>query len=146
MVEKSWNTSFRIMYDLPYATHRYFVQPVSEKPHARNLLLGGFLRFVKQVEQSAKSVPRNLLNLVKKDTRSTTGSNLRNILLMTTTHLIEEVEFNDIKHLEYAPTKLQDVWKIASVREIVDIKAGMKTVENLTYDELEEILEFLCTS
>ena len=79
MLENSWNTSFRIMYDLPYATHRFFVESVFVKIHLRNILMKRFLGFLSQIEKSSKKLPINFLKLVKHDARSTTGSNLRNI-------------------------------------------------------------------
>ena len=32
-LEKSWNVSFRLMYDLPLQTHKYLVDPVSGQTH-----------------------------------------------------------------------------------------------------------------
>ena len=34
MMENRWNRSFNIMYKLPLATHGYFIEPISGKPHA----------------------------------------------------------------------------------------------------------------
>ena len=31
------------------------------------------------------------------------------------------------------------------VTDLVDVKAGIRVIENFTNDELEEILEFICT-
>jgi hypothetical protein len=42
MIENTWNTSCRIMYELPLETHRYFVESVSGVPHARKLLYRRF--------------------------------------------------------------------------------------------------------
>ena len=110
------------MYELPYSTHRYFVQPVSGKIHVKNLLLRRFLGFLNQVEKSPKKLPRALLALIKFDTRSTTGSNLRNIMNLTDKHSIEDLEVDEIKNIIYAPINPEDIWKIDMVKEIVDAK------------------------
>ena len=146
MIEKSWNTSFRIMFDLPFSTHRYFVQPVSNTAHLKNTLLKRFLGFLSQVKNSSKKLPGLLLNIVKHDTRSTTGSNLRNILLLTGKHKIEDLNDSDVNNYCYAPVESEDLWKINMVREIIDVKAGQQNVDNFSEEELEEILNFLCTT
>ena len=69
------------MYDLPYATHRFFVESVTGKIHLKNILMKRFLGFLIQIEKSPKKLPLKLLEVVRLDTRSTTGSNLRIIML-----------------------------------------------------------------
>ena len=73
MLENSWNTSFRIMYDLPYATHRFFVESVSGQIHLKNILMKRLLGFLSQIEKLTKKLPLKLLKVVKHDARSTTG-------------------------------------------------------------------------
>ena len=87
-----------------------------------------------------------LLNMLKHDTRSTTGSNLRNILLLTGKHKIEDLNYSDVDNYTYAPVEAEDLWKINMVREIVDVKAGQQNVDNFSEEELEEISNFLCTT
>ena len=60
MVEKTWNTSIRIMFDLPIQTHTFFIEPVSESPHIKSILIKRFLNFVNAVRFSTKSILRNL--------------------------------------------------------------------------------------
>ena len=146
MLENTWNTSFRIMYGLPYATHRYFVQSVSNKVHLKNILLKRFLGFLSQIENSPKRLPLRLLNVIKYDTRSTTGSNLRNIMLLLGKVNIDDIKIRDIDNFEYAAVLPDDKWKVDMVKEIIEIGADQLNVENFSEEELEEILEYLCTS
>ena len=136
MIEESWNISFRMM----------FVQPVSEKAHIQKILLKRFLGFLSQVQKSPKQLPRVLLNLVKHDARSTTGSNLRNIMLLTGKNTIEEVKETDLDDMVYVPAKTEDVWKINFIKELINIREGSIHVENFEDDELNDVLEYLCTS
>ena len=134
------------MFDLPFNTHRFFVQPVSNKIHLKHILLKRFLGFLSQIQKSSKELPGRLLRLIKHDTRSTTGSNLRNILLLTGKYRIEDIKLEDVDNLTYAPVAAEDLWKIGMVRELIDVKAGKYTIENILEEELEEILQFLCTT
>ena len=83
MICNSWNRSVRIMLGIPFNTHRYFLEPVSGLKHLKFTLITRFLTFISRIEKSKKILPRVLLQAIKRDCRSVTGSNLRNILLLT---------------------------------------------------------------
>ena len=70
-------------------------------------------------KKSSKSLPGQLLNMVKHDTGSTIGSNLRNILLLTEKNWIEDPKDDDIYNLIYASVETEDYWKIGMAREII---------------------------
>ena len=146
MLCNTWNTSVRIMFNLSYATHRYFIQPVSNKVHLKNILMKRFLGFLSQIEKSAKKLPIRLLRVVRADARSTTGSNLRKIMLLLGKHTIDEVKSHDIDNFEYAPVMPDDTWKINMVKELIEVRENKASIENFSVDELEEILEHLCIS
>ena len=84
MLCNTWNKSVRIMLGVPLNTHRYFLEPLSGLRHLKFTLILRFLGFISQIEKSLKILPKVLLQLIKRDCRSVTGSNLQNILLMTT--------------------------------------------------------------
>ena len=86
------------------------------------------------------------MSFIKNDTRSTTGSNLRNILLLTDKDNINELTKDDVSTLKYQKVNENNAWKIKMIKEITDVKFNKLYVENFTKDELEEILSFLCTS
>ena len=143
-VYNTWNTSARIMFDLSFRTHRYFVEPVSGKVHIKNILLKRFLGFLNQIKKSSKILPSALLRLVSHDTRSTTGSNLRKILLLTEKTKIEDITIQDIDNYCYAPARQEDLWKIDMVKELVEVRADQYEVPDSSREELDEILENLC--
>ena len=101
MVENSWNVSFRKMYDLPRTTHRYFVEPVSGIPHIKSQMIKNFLSFILQIQRSSKIVPNVILEQIKFDVRSVTGSNLRNILDLTDKDSIEDLRPSDAMRIRY---------------------------------------------
>ena len=96
MLQNTVNTSFKIIYNLPYATHRYFVQSVSGKIHTKIILMKRFLGCIAQIERSPKKHP-----LIRHGTRRTTGSNIRNIILLLDKASIDEIRLNDIDNFEY---------------------------------------------
>ena len=133
------------MHDLPLQTHRAFIEPVSKTKHLKFVLLERFLSFLDQNKKSKKLVPKHLLNFIKHDVRSTTGSNLRNHLLLTD-NTIDDLCKDDIRKLKYNKIDCKDVWKVNMIHEIRDIKFNKLEVENFTLEELDEILSHLCTT
>ena len=84
--------------------------------------------------------------MVKFDVRSTTGYNLRRLMLLLKKRNIENVSKEDYRSIEYNKIEAKDVWKVPFIREITDRKFNQLEVDGFTYEELEEILDFLCTS
>ena len=146
MLENSWNTSVRVMFDLPLQTHRYLIEPVSQTKHLKIVLMERFLSFLNQIENSKKQIPKHLLSFIKHDVQSTTGSNLRNILLLTDKNNIDDLCKDDIKKLHYHQIEDQDSWKVNFIHEITDVKFNLLEVENFLNEDLDEILSVLCTS
>ena len=146
MLENSWNTTFRIMFNLSFGTHRFFVQAVSRKLHVKKVLLKRFLGFLSQIQKSRKKLPAKLLKQIEHDTGSTTGSNLRKILLLVGKHTIEEISIKDQDRYEYCPIQPGDEWKVNMVRELIEVRENNLNVEHFTAEELEEVLEHICTS
>ena len=84
--------------------------------------------------------------MVKFDVRSTTGYNLRRLMLLLKKRSIENLSRDDYRQIKYNKIKAKDDWKVPFIREITDRKFNQLEVEGFTHEELEEILDFLCTS
>ena len=80
-LEKSWNVSQRLIFSLPRETHKYLIEPVSETKHMKQSLMKRFGRFSNMISGSKKNALRNVYNNVSQDCQSTTGYNLRRIML-----------------------------------------------------------------
>ena len=145
MMENTWNRSFRVMYNLPLSTHRYFVQEISGKMHLKNVLMLRFLGFLNQIRKSSKKITSHILSEILSDVRSTTGSNMRKIMLLTDRNCISDVEKDDVKNIQYAKVREEDRWKINIVNEIIETKAEQLYVDNMSQEELDDILWMLCT-
>ena len=146
MLYNSWNRSVRLMCDLPLQTHRYFLEPLAQTRQLKFVLLKRFLSFILQIENSQKTLPKLLLQTVKRDCRSVTGSNLRNILLLTRKDTIEELVPDDAFQMNYIPVMDENKWRIAMINELIDVKWGKTDIENLSDDDIDAIIEEICTS
>ena len=74
-IESSYNRSVKIMLDLPYATHRSLIQPLTDDVHVKLVLIRRFLSFMDKIKNSGKVPLTMLMSEAMKDVRSTTGSN-----------------------------------------------------------------------
>ena len=110
----------------------------------KRILVWRYQGFIRKLQNSKKKALRNLLNLVKNDVRTTTGSNLRKIMLLSGKNTIKEV-LDSRLDFEYHKLEEEEVWKEIMLKEIIDIQNEEKTMEALDNDELTDILEYLCT-
>ena len=146
MVENTWNVSMRLMLDVPRETHRYLIEPLSNTTHIRTIFVKRFLTFLGQIKKSNKTASKHLLESILQDSRSTTGSNLRNILLQTDKSDVSELVPNDAFKIKYHPVNPQEEWRVSFIRDIIDGKNDQVNITNIEEDDLDAMLNALCTS
>ena len=140
----TYNRSIKIMYDLPWATHRYLMEPLSGLPHVSRILVRRYLSFIDKIRNSSKLALKQLLETAQSDVRLTTGHNLRTIMLLAEMNRIEDLEAGKTD-FDYHPVDKADHWRIDFIKELVDVKHDDLVIPGLEKNELEEILEYLCT-
>ena len=146
MFEKTWNTSVRTMYDLPRNSHKYFVEEISGSPHLKSILIRRFLNFTEQIKNSKKKALKNVFQIMRKNCQSVTGSNLRKIMLLVGKHNVDDLEVSDAYKVKYTVVPDDDLWRLDLANEITEIKFGDLQVEGFTWNELQEILNEVCTT
>ena len=135
-----------IMADLPFATHRNLIEPVTNTRHMKIKLLRDYLGFIGRVKVSKKPVLRQLYELAKCDVRTTTGSNLRNILLLTDLYDVDDLHPGLVNSFEYHKIEEKEQWRLNMVKELIDIKHGVKILpDGWSPGDLETILTYVCT-
>ena len=139
-LEKTWNTSARLILDLPRNTHRYFIEPLTETHHVIKSLWNRFLNFVSNISNGKKKALRRVLDLVKEDVRSTTGKNLRHLRMKTVNFNEKEL---DVYKDPYKPIPSNDTWRISMVKEIIDIRCGDRPT-NLSKKEVDDLADYVC--
>ena len=136
--------SFKVAFDLPYATHRYYYEAITKTQHPVLIIQRRFLNFIEMIRKSKKDAPKMLLEHIQSDVTSVTGSNLRNIMLDLDEATIASI---DIKKTDvHVPVPEADTWKVKMVSEIIDTLNNELEIDNLEKQNLEEILETLCIS
>ena len=113
------------MFDLPYATHRYFYEAITTTQHAALIIKRRFINFVEMIRNSNKVAPKLLLRHVENDVRSVTGSNIRQLLLENSKTNLSDIEF---KGSVLNPVPEGDVWRIGLAFDSIDILNNVKFV------------------
>ena len=142
----TYNWSIKVMTELPYATHRYLIEEVSAQLHMRITLMKIFLNFIRSIKDSKKIVLKLLYDIVKEDTRTTTGSNLRNILLLTDCSSVDQLKPSLVQNMKYKQIKVANKWRVTIIKEILDMKyGGTEPPDGWTDEEFDQILQFTWT-
>ena len=145
-IESSFNRSVKVMFGLPLESHRYLIEPLTGMMHIKKVLLSRYLGFIDKIKCSNKKAVKILMETAKKDVRSVTGHNLRQIMILLGETSVEAVEKNDINEIEYFPTSKEESLKIDIIKDIIEVKSRTVEIDNFEEDELDNILTYLCTS
>ena len=144
-IEKTWNVSQRIFLRLPRNSHRYFIEPLSGVKHIRESLRHWFVNFTKKILASDKAVLRTVFHMIKRDCRSTTGENLRKIMLILGETNVEKLESVKLLSKTYVDIPTGDEWKINIAKELLDTR-NLLIINGFKRKELDEMLEFVTTN
>ena len=145
MIENAYNVSVRNLLGLPYNTHRYMIEPLANGVHVKKVFAKRFLQFCESLKNCSKGVVRNTFMKVSLDVRSTTGYNLAELSSMLTKPA-KKLHPLDARRLEYENICDEDTYRIPFVVELLDVLHDNIHVEGFSYEELNSILHYLCTS
>ena len=127
--------------DLPWGTHRGLIEPLSKSSHIKRFFIKNFIQFIAKIKNSTKPLLRTILSAIMHDTRSTTGKNLRGILLLSSKGSVEELSVSDANHFPYFPMSQEEEWKT----EMLTLLIEERDRGSLDKEETEWF-NYLCTS
>ena len=104
-----------------------------------------YISFINKIKETKKESLKMLLDIVELDTRTTTGHNLRKLMIQTNSETVSEMLMKK-SDFQYFPLDSSENWKINMLKEIIDVKHDEVSVAKIDDAELEDILVFLCTS
>ena len=110
------------MLDLPFDTHRGLIEPLSGCDHIKRVFIKRFLQFRSKMMSSIKPILRTLLETVQLDTTSTTGKNLRGIMLLSNKCSIDDITVDDINAFPYFPRPDDEAWKCEMLQHMLEEK------------------------
>ena len=101
---------------------------------------------MEKIASSNKRAVKMLMENSKKDVRSITGQNFRNIRLLVGKASVDKVEIEDAENVKYHLIRNEDLWKVAAIQEVIEVKSRTLEIDDFSQNELEDKLTYLCTS
>ena len=132
----SWNKIVRIVFNLPYCTHRYLIEPFSGFPHVLTMLTNRFLKFYNTLYLSSKIAVSNLRICQENDCRSTFGLNIRNICQRNDSLNIFQCKKGSVK---YFPINDNDLWRVDILKDLIEFKET-HIIRGFSSEELFQII------
>ena len=145
MLENSYSLAVRLMLGLPRNTHRYFIEPLSERSHIKSDLIERFLSFLEKIRRSKKTTLVYVLETVCSDMHSVTANNLHNIKLRSGKDTTETITASESK-VAFKEIPNGQEWRINFAREIIDVEHDKLEVPGFVTEELKSILTWICTT
>ena len=134
------------MFNLPWTTHRYWIETISDYPHPKTVLSGRYVKFVKSLTTSNKCAVRYLSALCQDDRRTLLGRTLCKIGLDCGV-APSDLSANLVKSsLQYFPVPDDQQWRVPLLLELLDAHSDKMTIENLTSNQISDIIDNICTS
>ena len=150
MLINSWSVSVRHMWNLPRESHRYFIEPLGGT-HAQVMIYTRFIKFIQNIQNKCnKNSAKYLLELIKNDTNTVTGRNLRKISDTTNNYNILKININQLKQdLNFEKVTDENLWKINMIKELVQVKQNEMTIqfidEKMPKEQIDNMIDLLST-
>ena len=114
--------------------------------HIKFILMKNFMNFLKQIENGSKEIAKKLLNTVKNDVGSTTGSNIKGIKELMNKDSLNEISISEIKDITFAEIPIGCEWRIPVLEELLSVRDGNSEMENFTNKDIQNMIDFICSS
>ena len=142
----SYNRSIKCMLQLPLATHRYMLEPLSGEKPAMAILADRFLSFMDSIEKSDKLAIKMLRKEAMKDVRSTTGANYRGIMMLTGESSIYKVNRKSLEKMKVYEVKDENLWKVNIAADLLNIRDGIMEIDEFEKEDMAALLHNICVS
>ena len=114
--------------------------------HIKCAILQRFIGFTKKLSTSRKKVIRNTYNLIGNDCRSTTGSNMRNIMLESGADPLKPIAKTDVAKKAFKPIPTSEEWRIELIKDLIRVRDGSMSPIGWNHVEIQDTLTYLCTT
>ena len=146
MLENSYSVAVRLMFGLPRETHRYLIEPLTDRRHVKFDLISRFMNFTDKIRKSKKETLIYVYNKIHRDVRSITGKNLTKIKNLYDKDDIENLKEIDYGNLVFRSLPPGEEWRVSLIRELIDVKFDTSKIESFNAEEIDEMLTYVCTT
>ena len=122
--------NLKVIYDLPYATHCYLIEALTDGNHAKKLVYSRYIKFLKSVSSNRRPMLTGLLNSVMGSCQSIVGQNIRTILLDTDVNIVPGITNpSALRNYRVYEAPSGDEWKIGMLISLLEIKDSRWAVQ-----------------
>ena len=133
----------RHILELDRRTHRYLIEEFSDQTHLMTMLYSRLESFRQSLRKSPKFVIRFLAAIQEGDLRTTLGRNVHTLRVQT--H--EEPNKLSIKrNFKYSRIPEDQQWRTPIGQELMSVRSKRIQPDEFTFEELNEMLKFICVS
>ena len=146
---KTWNVNIRIMFDLPRESHSWIVEEISGGKHFLQMIYSRFSKYISVLKKNKRLSIRTLYSISANDVRTTTGSNVRKILLKSgiDPRCVPKQKFSD-----WRVYSAVDTWTVPLLSSLLELRSDAWEVnfdveadECLEDEEINFMIEAVCT-
>ena len=144
-LNRAWNTTVKIVFNLPYQTHTRFIESLTPVPHLQSVLHGRTIGFLENIKNSKKPEISLLFKYCENNNQSNTGQNIRYLLNTYSLDSFSELssEKNSIKNRRVYPLNEDELWKPLLIDELCLAKLGFLDI-GFENEMIEDILKDIC--
>ena len=144
-LNRSWNTTVKLVFGLPFQTHKRYVESLTKVPHLQSTLHGRYIGFIDNLKKSKKPEIKFLMDLCQHDQTSNIGQNIRFLMNTYKIDSLEQLllEKHEIKKNRVHSIEVEEEWKPNVIHELCLAKLGLLEIE-LEQEVIDEMLENIC--
>ena len=102
--------------------------------------------FMDKIDKTDKVAIKMLKREAMKDVRSTTGANIRGIMLLSGETNIQKVNRDSLNKVEFYKVKNEDKWKVNIAADLLNCREGITEIEGYKQEEMGAVLNSICVS
>ena len=135
-----------MVWDLPYATHKRYLESLTDIPHVQSMLHGRYIGFIENLSSTKKPHLQILFNLCKQDQSCNTGQNISYLTRVCEMENLNEMIMNKhlIKNRRINPLLEDEEWKVQMIEEMCLSKLGFNETD-IEDNDINTMLEIICT-
>ena len=134
----SWNMAVRNIFNLPWTTHRYWIENISNCLHPKVMLCSRYVKFHQSLISSKKSSVRFLSRLLENDRRTVFGRTLSHIKSKCEVATNKELSANLVKSkMKYFSVPEVEQWRADPLHELLLARQGHLGIDIFTREEID---------
>ena len=120
---RSYNVNLKVIYELPYACHNWLVEELTGGNHALVRIYSKYIKFINNLVNNKRDSIKSLLKIVQDNVRSTTGGNLRKILLDTGMLIVPGVSNRfELRNFRVYQNNEREEWRLPLLISLLEIR------------------------